>query len=108
MVSKPSPETLATDRIARVLHAMSGWIHAGNTPDHITGDDALGALSDLGDLLRDRERLGWLDEHAETHVLDYQCGIWCCSPNETDSPDNYQGSTPREAIDAAMEASDGE
>jgi len=41
-------------------------------------------------------------------VLDYQCGIWCCSPNETDSPDNYQGSTPREAIDAAMEASDGE
>ena len=48
----------------------------------------------------DTARLDWLEANPD-HVLDNLCEIWCCYPPDTEAPDNYQGGTVREAIDAA-------
>ena len=51
----------------------------------------------------DTARLDWLEAHPG-YILDEQCGIWCCYPEATEAPDNYQGDTARAAIDAAIAA----
>jgi hypothetical protein len=43
----------------------------------------------------------WLEEHPD-YTLDCNSGIWCCTPNDTTHPDNYQGSTPKEAVETAI------
>lgn len=68
--------------------------------DHQFVNDLSKCRDALADAELDGRRLDWLDAHPN-HMIECIAEIWTCLP-ETDSPDNYQGLTVREAIDAAI------
>lgn len=87
-----NPANQPSERNKRAIICDVCWKEAN--PDHLSGE--------LERLRADRERLDWLDK-KDRWVLDVSCGIWSCREWDSLRPDEFQGTTARQAIDAACE-----